>query len=152
MISRPTSVGEVKMALELEAYEAKKPIEKDDPFYCKKDDSFYYKKHSEHARCEKSVAGAKEIAKQKPEALEAAPVTEEEGNKALLKDAESEDVESMRQEDAAVEAAEGSTLKSEVETEDPWAAGLTGGINFDAKDCFGGAMVASIMNYLGGIQ
>ena len=109
------------MALKLEAYEVKKPIKKDDSFYYKKDDMYYYKKHSDHAEYDKSVAGAKEIPKQKLEAYEAALVTEEEGNKALLKDAESEDADGMRQEDAAVDAAEGSTLKGEVETEDPWA-------------------------------
>ena len=59
----------------------------------KKEDSYYYKKHSDHAGYEKSVAGAKEMAKQKLEAYEAAIVTEEEGNKALLKDAENEDLE-----------------------------------------------------------
>ena len=32
MISRPTSVEEIDIALELEAYEAKKPIKKDDSF------------------------------------------------------------------------------------------------------------------------
>ena len=86
------------------------------------------------------VAGAKEGARKKLEAHEAkeaakkqeametedkivdALVTEEEGNKALLKDAEGEDVEGMMEEDVkgngAEAAAKGSSLKEEVKVEE----------------------------------
>ena len=88
-------------------------MEKINPELKPKEGSYYYKKHSEHAGYEESVAGAKESAKKKLEAHEAkeaakkqveiekedkiedAVVTEEEGNKAMLKDAEGEDVEAM---------------------------------------------------------
>lgn len=77
-----------------------------------KDDNIFYKKHSEHPGFEDAVAKVKADAQAKIDKSEAkkaekekadteakkaesddeALVTEEEGNKALLKDAESEDV------------------------------------------------------------
>lgn len=101
---------------------------------------YYYKKHSEHAGYDKVVAGAKDAARKKIEAHEAkhaakkeedaqkedkiddALVTEEEANKALLKDHEGEDVEA---EAAALEGRVGghnveqsSPLKAEVKVSD----------------------------------
>lgn len=99
-----------------------------------KEGSYYYKKHSEHAGYEESVAGAKEAAKKKLEDHEArkaaevgeeeiqdAVVTVEEGNKALLKEAEGEDVRSLEEEAKGTVGgvvAKGSPLKGEIKAKE----------------------------------
>lgn len=106
-------------------------LEKISPELKAKEGSYYYKKHSEHAGYDEVVGAAKERARKKLEAHEAkeavkkqeaiemedkiedAIVTEEEGNKALLKDAEGEDVEGM-----ADGERKGSSLKEEVKAND----------------------------------
>lgn len=86
-----------------------------------KDGSYFYKKHSQHAGFDEAVAKAKADAQAKIDKSEAkkkveeearkaeesgeseneALVTEEEGNKAMLKDAEGEDVEKIAEESKA---------------------------------------------------
>lgn len=110
-------------------------LEKVTPELKPKEGSYYYKKHSEHAGYEEVVGAAKERARKKLEAhevketakkqeaiekedkIEDAIVTEEEGNKALLKDAEGEDVEGMVEKER-----KGSSLKGEVKADDVKAA------------------------------
>jgi len=63
------------------------------------------------------VTAKKQEAIEKEDKIEDAIVTEEEGNKALLKDAEGEDVEGMAEKER-----KGSSLKGEVKPDDVKAA------------------------------